>query len=202
MARSREGLAVALALVAGCSVGAGEGRVDGTVRDVACRVDVPDYHMRPDFFSADVIEDRGALGGTARMLRIRIQRGSYRESDSDGLVFLVHDVDRIARESLGRPLPLGPAGAPRIDATLYLNETCTSGFPDRFWTVPSIVEVASGEITFESIYAPDLDPSNTEIRAHFSGEFLDPTAPLDRVARIEGEFDFFYQRGRPAQVFP
>jgi len=186
-----------------CSVGSGRGRIDGTVRDVACGIEVPDYHMSPDFFAADVVEDRGAPDGrTSRGLLLRIQRGSYRESDSDGMVIYVRDVNDLVERGLGVPVPFDSGPDAPVEATLYLNQTCDAGFPDEFWTIPTILEAQSGTITFDALYAPDLDPNGTDISAHLDAVFQDPAHPEGRVARLEGEFSFYYQRGRPGQVFP
>lgn len=192
------------ALTAACSVGQGSGSLTGSVHDVVCMVEEPTYSLDPTFFSADVIEDRNAPGGMPRRrLTMRIQRGSYREGDSDGLLVLVQDANEIQRSALGVPIPITGGDDEPVQLTLYLNETCESGFPIYFWTLPLVLEAQAGTITFDAIYAPDVDPDQLEIRARLEGVvFQDPEHPADRVATIDGSFQFLYQRGRPAQPFP
>lgn len=189
-------------LVTACSVGQGSGEIGGVVHDALCEVDEPDYQLGPTFFSADVVEDRGdsAMG---RRLSIRIQRGSFREGDSDGMLVLVRDANEIARTSLGVPIEITGASDAPVQLTLYLNETCESGFPDEFWQIPLVIEAHGGTITFDAIYAPDIDSEATEISAVLTDVlFVDPLRPDERFARFSGSFRFFYQRGRPAQLFP
>ena len=55
---------------------------------------------------------------------MRIQRGSDQVVRSDGLMVLVEDAARVKRELLGKPIALGVGGDPKIDVSLYLNESC------------------------------------------------------------------------------
>lgn len=198
-------LALVVGVVAGaCSVGQGAGEIGGVVHDTLCEVEEPDYQLDPTFFSADVVEDRGdSAGEIARGLSMRIQRGSFREGDSDGLLVLVRDANEIARASLGTPIEItGTADSP-VQLTLYLNQTCESGFPDEFWQIPLVIGAHAGTITFDAIYAPDIASDETEISATLTDVlFVDPERPTERFALFSGTFRFFYQRGRPAQLFP
>jgi hypothetical protein len=192
-------------LLAGCSVGQGRGQISGSYVDRQCMVDVPDYEMSPTFFSADIVEDRDDVDGMPRKrLTIRVQRGSYREGDSDGLLVFVPDANTIAG-MLGAPIPItGDEDAP-VQLTLYMNQTCDSGFPRDFWRIPGVLEAQSGTVIFDAIYAPDVDPTSTEITLRLeSVAFLDRESPdpEERMAIMSGEISFFYQRGRPAQPFP
>jgi hypothetical protein len=202
LARSiRLGALPLCAAVAACSVGQGSGSVVGSYHDEICMVDRPEFSLAPSYFAADVIEDPGdADGQIRRQQTMRIQRGSGREADSDGLSVYVRDVNRIERELLGTPIPLVENGL--VELTLYLNQTCDAGFPSEHWQIPGILAAVSGEIVFDAVYAPDVDPS-PQITARFDDVlFADPEWPERRFARMSGEFTFFYQRGRPAQRFP
>lgn len=200
-------LAGAIALLAGaCSVGTGTGQLTGSVADPVCSLDIPDYSMGPTLFTADIIEDPGeATGETRKRLTLRIQRGTYREGDSDGLMIFVPDTNAIARTiqaSGPATFPVGAGSGAPVQMTLYLNQTCPSGGPDDYEQIPAIFEAYGGTITFDAIYAPDVAPSETEITATLDGiTFLDPER-ADRMATLSGDFSFQYQRGRPAQNFP
>ncbi len=189
-------------LAAACSVGQGRGQMTGSVVDTTCDVDIPAYSLEPTFFAADVVEERNADEPRSR-LTLRIQRGSYREGDSDGVLVFVRDANELHRSALGVPIPLdGSVDAP-VQMTLYLNETCESGFPREFWQVPLVLAAQQGTITFDRIYAPDVDPQNTEITGRFEGVlFASDERPGERFAVMDGSFSFFFQRGRPAQPFP
>ncbi len=218
-----------------CSVGQGSGQVSGQVTFLDCRTTAnqslsdSNFSLRPNFFGADFIEDTspcaifpcsdddGAVSDAGsgrvstphlrRRVLIRLQRGSYRESDSDGLLISVNDVNRIKREQLGQPLTIGnvqlrDGTEPQVRMTLYLNETCVAGFPRQFWSLPAIMEAVSGTIIFDQVYAPDVTGSSNEFVAHFDNvRFQRSEFPEARNATLNGNFRFTYQRGRPAQRF-
>lgn len=184
-----------------CSVGQGSGAMTGSVADPYCEVDVPSYSLNPTFFSADVVEEHDTPEPRHR-LTLRIQRGSYREGDSDGFVVFIRDANEIARSALGVPLPLDTSDDAPLRMTLYMNETCDSGFPREYWRVPLVLPAVQGSITFDAIYAPDLAPDATEITGHFAGVLFQSEERPERTAMMDGTFSFFYQRGRPAQPFP
>jgi hypothetical protein len=198
--------AVLWACLSACSVGQGSGEVSGRYVDTLCGIDTPiDYDLDPTFFSADVIEDGGdPVDETRRRLTIRIQRGSYSEAYSDGIWIDVADANAIARGATGVPIPISTAPDALVRMTLYMGETCVSGFPDYRWSVPAILEATSGAITFRAIYAPDVDPTQTEIAFEFTdATFTDRRRPAtERSGTMSGNASFFHQRGRPAQTFP
>jgi hypothetical protein len=169
-----------------CSVGHGQGDIAGTVSVPGCR-NGP-YDLGPSVFFGEAIE---------QLLKIRVQRGSDLEVKSDGLAVLVTDATLVKREFLDKDIDI--AGTePRVDVTLYLNESCPPG-RDK---TPVVLPAASGVIRFESIYAPQDDDDEVQITATLSDmHFEDPRNP-ERTATISGSFDFLYVRGSPAQRFP
>jgi hypothetical protein len=197
-------VAAACACVAlACSVGEGTGAATGHVVFPECRLDNPNYDLRPDFFVADFVDDpRNVTDTRWRMLDLRMQRGSYGEGSSDGIAMIVRDVDAIARTQIDVPLVVGPGQA--VEMTLFLGQTCPSGLPrGDFFTVPAILEAARGTIVFHAIYAPDVDPNASRLAADFTDvHFEDAESPTTRFGVLSGNFSFFYQRGRPAQHFP
>ncbi|MBX3270005.1 MAG: hypothetical protein KF729_07070 [Sandaracinaceae bacterium] len=185
-------IASALAFGLGCSVGGGEGSLGGAVSAPDCDVDVADYQLTPSFFSGEV---------TGAQLDLRIQRGSAIESDADGLMVQILDVNEVFQSRIGIPIPISPSERALLRAVLYLNETCKAGFPDFFDQRPLIMEAQSGAIVFSAVYAPDLDAGATLIAGELVDvRFSDHEQP-DRSAALSGTFSFFYQRGSPAQRF-
>jgi hypothetical protein len=207
-------LALVLAAAAGacvlwaCSVGQGVGEVTGEVHIPDCGVERTDYSMDPDFFAAEFTEDLRTRepGGVQRMVTLRLQRGSYRERDSDGLLILLRDVNEIQTSLLDTPIEIGNDLDAMVQMTVYLSRTCDSGFPREFWTVPGVLQAVEGTLTLSSVHspgAPDADGENIgEFRGAFDGvRFEDVNEPDTRFAILSGSFAFFYQRGRPAQHF-
>ena len=188
-----------------CSVGQGEGFAVGRIQLDDCRVNVTDYSMDPDFFAADYIESPGDIDGETRMVNLQIQRGSYREGESDGMFIFVRDVNLIGRERIGVPIDLAqaPGEDPLVQMTLYANDTCSSGLPLTFWTVPGVLAAVSGTITFDAIRAEGVEGSGDAFIGHFDDVvFASPVDPGRRNAELRGAFSFFFQRGAPAQSFP
>jgi hypothetical protein len=179
-------LAAMLALGA-CSVGHGDGEVVGEVNLPGCRAGA--YSLNPTAFYAQTAE---------KLLRISVQRGSDIEVRSDGVAVLVEDASLIKREWLGKELPVGPLGEPRIDMTLYLNASCPA---ERDMT-PLVLGAVRGSIRFEQIYAPRVDKEEVRIQARFSGVRFEDPRNDERWAELAGRFDFLYVRGSPAQRFP
>lgn len=178
----------------GCSVGEGQGQLGGEVFAPECEVDEPDYELSPSFFSGEV---------TGGQLNIRIQRGSEIEGYSDGILLQVADVNEVFRNRIGIPIPIDPDERSLLQAVLYLNHTCPSGFPDFFVTQPVIMEAMSGEVVFDAIYAPDIEAGATLIAGHLRDvRFASSDEPDTTFGQIDGSFSFFYQRGSPAQRFP
>jgi len=178
-----------LVLSLGCSVGAGEGHVEGVVNAPECGIG-GSYSLSVDFFAATVT--------TIGALEIRLQSGSDFEDKSDGLNMLVADPTPIRLMHLGEPLALGEEGA-LVTMGLYLNELCPPGRTD----IPVVYESIGGTITFESIHAPAVSESEVEIEAHFEDvELVDRSLPRTRNATLSGAFRMLFSRGRPAQRFP
>ncbi|MGE0789311.1 MAG: hypothetical protein AB7S26_26795 [Sandaracinaceae bacterium] len=183
----------ALVLASACSVGNGEGAVTGAVVAPDCDIDVSDYDLHPTFFSGEVTEEQ---------MNIRVQRGSDIEGFADGVMIHVLDVNEVFRSRIGLPIEITDEYGTLIQMELYLNETCPSGFPDDFRVTPLILQAVGGEITFRSIYAPDIEPGAAETSASFDAVELRDRDDPARSATIDGTFSFFYQRGSPAQRFP
>jgi hypothetical protein len=196
----------AVMLVLACSVGQGQGQAHGSVLVRDCSVDIPAYDLAPNFFVADFIEEPETLIGLRRRaVTLRVQRGSYAEDTSDGLAIFVRSVDEIQNALIGVPIPLGPAEErPLVTMTLYLGASCPSGRPNSdYFIVPATLGAVAGTITFDAVYAPNIAGSGLEFAAHFDGvRFESVDTPEDRHAELDGQFSFFYQRGRPAQRFP
>jgi hypothetical protein len=178
-------------VLAGCSVGAGDGEVNGTLLVAGCFPEGP-YVLSPSAFFAAAREDQ---------LSISIQRGSDKDVKSDGLAILVRDAAEVKQHWLGMELAIGgeaDAGTPVVDVTAYFNETCPSGRT----RAPTALKAVSGVIRFDAVYAPRVDASSVRV----SGELRDVRFARDgdetSFAELDGSFDFLYQRGRPAQRFP
>jgi hypothetical protein len=186
-----------------CSIGAGEGSVTGSVRIDECLLDTDDFNLGPTFFAGEFVGEPENIEPIERLrtLNIRIQRGSWRESDSDGLLVTVSDVNEMAA-TLGTPITIEDVAEAPVYLTLYLGQTCESGFPRAHWVRSAILAADSGTITFDAIYAPGLGDADAEISASFEDvHFSDVGDPDGREALLSGYFRFVYQRGRPAQRF-
>jgi hypothetical protein len=196
---------VLTALAVGCSTGAGDGKVWGSLYLPSCGVVEDDWNMGIDFFAADYFDNT---------LKIRIQDGGQDQGFSDGVMIMVRDVelfagaagqafDIVVEPDIDDFLEQGPEiGYPETTwdsparVTLYLNETCpgnTFAFTDGY-----------GSIAFDSIYVPD---ESKRIAGHFHLWFIDPRewvepGEVGAQAELFGEFDFNYNRGKPAQTFP
>ena len=201
------GLAMALAAL-GCSTAEGEGEVKSDRLYVEDCWNGP-FDLGPTFFGANPYRNT---------ITNRIQRGDNLEEVSDGLIVLVHDVDKIRDESLGTDLPVGmPAGVtppgvpvtlnpdpPRVHLSLYLHDTCH----EQNGTLYSV----DGKSSFDSLFSGDPNEGNADDRlseARFTATFADPRHILpdgsidpERTSLVTGWFRFFFQRGQPAQPFP
>jgi len=177
---------------AGCSVGHGDGEVGGIVSVAGCRREGP-YELTPTAFFAQAAE---------QVLKIRVQRGSDIEVVSDGLAVLVEDASLVKNSLLGQDIavatPIGGPRGPRIDLTLYLNESC----PAERDKTPVVLSAVSGTVRFHRIYAPEVKKGEVRIDAELSNVRFEDPRTEDRWALLEGYFDFLYVRGRPAQRFP
>jgi hypothetical protein len=197
VALSRNALAALSLLLASCSVGHGDGEVDGVVAIEGCRREGP-YQLRPTVFFAETAE---------QVLKIRVQRGSDIEVYSDGIGVLVDDAALVREQYLGQPIVVGrpplpdggqQRGVPHVDVTLFLNESC----PAERTRTPVTLSAVRGTIRFAAIYAPEVDDDDVRIAADMENvRFEDPRVD-DRWAELNGRFDFLYVRGSPAQRFP
>jgi len=200
----------AIAAIAACSVGKGTGDVSGCVYVPGCGISskTPDfqgcgvsqenYHMGPDFFAADTLEDGS--------LEIRLQKGGYWTSESDGLTLIIPEYEELSRELDGKEYvdavvppwdeleSLPPSQ--RFRVSFFLNKSCGgtgAGFSS-----------GTGALRLYSLYRPDSD--HAQIKGAFDLYFEDTrpheegTSPAQ--SRLKGGFDFEYQRGLPAQHFP
>jgi hypothetical protein len=167
-------------------VGHGEGDLVGNVSIPGC-FSGP-YELGPSAFFGQAIE---------QLLRIRVQRGSDLEINSDGLAVLVADATKLKREFLKADIDIA-GNEPRVDLSFYLNESCPPG-RDK---TPVVLPAVSGTIRFDAIYAPQVNEDQVQITATMTDvRFEDPRNPA-RSAKLNGSFDFLYVRGSPSQRFP
>lgn len=175
-------------VLSACSVGHGTGDISGTVQVAGCR-QAGRYDLSPTVFFAQATE---------QLLRIRVQRGGDLEVKSDGIAILVEDASLVKEEHLGEALSLVPGTEPRIDMSVYLNESCE---PGRDQT-PVVLGAVSGTIRFDKIYAPQVKKDEVEISVTIENARFEDPRNADRWAELSGDFDFLYVRGSPAQRFP
>ncbi len=178
-----------VALCLSCSVGHGDGHLEGSVYIEGCRR-AGAYTLAPNSFFAQTAE---------KLLSLRVQRGGDIEVFSDGITVLIKDAALLKRDYLGTAIDLADGGAPGVSATAYFNETC----PSRRDKVPAILKAVSGTITFAAVYAPKVNEDDVRITAKLEqARFEDGEDPEARWAELTGDFDFLYVRGSPAQHFP
>jgi hypothetical protein len=173
-----------------------------------CGIDDPHFSLEPTFFGGDFY---------AGSFTIRLQHGGDNAEFSDELTFQVDDTEYVAR-NLDRRLPVGGAGVAPVHAVLGLTRSCgRRGTTQRGQNVA--LEAFSGYIVFHSIYRGSSiatpEARNTEV-TEFSIALRDPRPvrdfvdsatpePQDRTSstgELEGRFQFYFTRGRPAQRFP
>lgn len=195
----------------GCTVGEGEGWVKSNrlyIRDCWNGA----FDLRPDFFATNPFSDSTQI--------IRVQRGDNLQEVSDGLMILVNDTGAV-RERLGEDIPVGvPKGVscpgvpvvydpdpPLVNMALYVHDSCHT---QEAATIHSI----EGFINFKALFSGDInekdgserltDASFTDVRfAHQCDVVPEGGAQDDTVfSSVSGHFDFYFQRGQPAQPFP
>jgi len=199
-------LALTLAVGTGCTVGEGSGEVRAE-RLYLKGCWNGSFNLQPDFFAANPY--RGDS------LQIRVQRGDNNQEASDGLTVLVNDLVAV-KSQLGKPIPVGlPEGVappgqplsgepgPLVSLSLYLHQTCHEQ--------NSATYSVSGNITFNSIFSGDPNEEDSDARltdATFNVQFADPRELVDATdaaavtsSDVIGKFNFFFQRGQPAQPF-
>jgi hypothetical protein len=200
----------------GCSVGQGEGSATSADLYVPACWEGP-FDLRPTFFGANPFDDT---------LTIRVQRGEREIGVSDGYTMLISNVQAVRTFGLDTDLPLGlPLGVtpfgyplpplpnpPAASLTLYLNNSCRRQ--------NSLLYSVSGSVRFSKLFSGDLSEENAEdriTRGSFSAVLVDPRDavpdlsadagvpyryPSSRTSVLEGDFDFVFHRGIPAQPFP
>ncbi len=186
-------LALLCALLAACSVGTGEGRAEGVINIPQCELLDTPYSMQPSFWGGELVVDD--------QLEIRMQRSGALESASDGLRVLVRDPAMVKQDLLGSPITLESLDpeTPLIRMSLYLNKTC----PVELDRIPVNYESIAGTVTFDAIYAPSVDDKDFRISMRFDNvRFEASTRSEARYAILEGDMDFLFNRGRPAQRYP
>lgn len=206
--------AVALTLTVSCSVGDGTGAVRGRLMVEACSINDQNYSMQPEFFGGD-----WHLG----TFTIQIARGGDTGEYADELVFLVDDTAYVAQH-LNERIAVGPSGVAPVHAVLRLTKSC--GRRELVQTSPNVaLEAWRGYAVFESIYRGDPNADASARRTavtSFALELSDPRAVRDYTnsaggravgegrepapvsqsrAELEGNFEFYFVRGRPAQRF-
>ncbi len=173
-----------------CNPGTGVGSLTGTLTVADCEIVDAPFDLDPDFFIAE-----GVLGG----LHMRLQHGSDLPLRSDGFWIDVLSSQAVVDRGLGTPIPV--ATGSRTDAvkvSMYLNASC----PVLRHEAPAVLEGVGGTIAFTQIYNPDADGEPNIVGTFDAVEFIDPARPSTRHATISGNFDFIYNRGRPAQRYP
>ncbi|MFO0645305.1 MAG: hypothetical protein U0326_03640 [Polyangiales bacterium] len=203
-----------MVLTVSCSVGDGVGAVRGRLMVEACSLDVPRYSMQPGFFGGEW--HQGSF-------TIQIAPGGDTGEYADELVFLVDDTGYVARH-LNERIEVGAAGVAPVHAVLRLTKSC--GRRELVQTSPNVaLEAWRGYAVFESIYRGDPTADASARRTavtSFSLELSDPRAVRDYTnsagtravgegrepapvsqsrAELEGNFEFYFVRGRPAQRF-
>ena len=203
----------AMAIAACVSVGDGKGDAKSEHLIAKDCWDGP-FDLEPDFFAADPFRDT---------VHIRLQRGNYLLELSDGVVILIDSMEEV-RGRLGEDIPvtISPGVAPPglspgdlcegdlcespIHAALYLLDSCHAQ--------NTVLYAISGTVTFEELFSGDpneSDPAERFSAGRFAltvGDLRDvtiddegiPTVP--NTSDIKGSFEFFFQRGQPAQPFP
>jgi len=192
----------------GCTVGEGQGYV------VSDRLYIQDcwngaLDLRPDFFASNPYSDETQM--------IRVQRGDNLLEVSDGLMVLVRDTPAVraqlgAELEVGLPVGVAPPGVPvvydpdppLVNLSLYMHDSCH--------TQNATLHSIDGSIIFTSLFSGDTseqDGSERRTVASFTARFADPrhlTLAGEEnaavISTVRGEFDFYFQRGQPAQPFP
>jgi hypothetical protein len=205
---------IASTLPMACSIGEGDGTIQSEKLFMAGCWDGP-LDLQPTFFSANAFEDS---------MLIRVQRGERQLEVSDGLAIVVNDVATIREHHLGEALPIGlppgvvPPGVPpryvaeppKVSLSLYLYETCH--------VQNGAVYAYDGWMRFDSLFSGDRNETRAQDRltaATFEALVADPRAmeydadgnltPNEgdgRSSTVTGTFQFYFQRGVPAQPFP
>lgn len=198
---------------ASCSLG------DGTGSVTCDNLVAPDcwkgaYDLQPDFFAASPYRDS---------IYVRIQKGSDLQGVSDGLLILVDDVKDVEShlgEALPVTLPAGVAPPGIVPGSLCGSNCSESGVHLTFYLLHScfnentVFYGISGTITFTHIFngnPNESDASKKLTEGDFDVMVGDPQSivrsgpdagTIPDQSELKGHFQFFFQRGQPAQPFP
>ncbi|MBL8600629.1 MAG: hypothetical protein JNK72_01765 [Myxococcales bacterium] len=206
-------IATACALSGGCTVGEGVGTIRGALTVPICNVNDGDFDLAQDFYGGEWHEGS---------LLIHISRGGENGEFGDEFVLRVDDTGYVARH-LGERIAIGPAGVAPVQAVLRLNRLCGRQSITRYAPVVAL-EGFEGYAVFRSVYRgdPNADaPARLTHVSEFSVALRDPRdfrntrpdrefaenaprepAPLPPArGELEGSFQFYFSRGRPAQRF-
>jgi hypothetical protein len=218
-------LATCLALgTVSCSVGQGEGYVRSVRLFVADCWD-GSFNLQPTFFGATPFED-------TLTIRVQRGERDILVSDGVSLLVYDVDRVRanpgeelrlglpVGVTPLGFPLPPTPT-PPAATLTLYLNNSCRAHNSQLF--------AVDGTVTFTRLFSGDLNEDNSDARlteGRFTATVVDPRYaiaredaesrgieladagpaeygyPSEMTSVINGEFNFVFHRGTPAQPFP
>lgn len=202
--------------VPACSVGQGDGSARSDDLYVPGCWEGP-FDLQPTFFGANPFDDT---------LTLRVQRGEREIGVSDGFTMLINDLRAVRTGGLERDLPLGlPLGVtplgyplpptpnrPAATLTLYLNNSCRRQ--------NSLLYSIDGTVRFSKLFSGDPNEDNADdriTRGSFRAIVVDPrdavpntapdagmpfTYPPGQTSVLEGDFDFVFHRGIPAQPFP
>lgn len=202
----------AVTLALGCSVGDGLGTIRGSVYAPSCGVDLARYDMHADFFASEW--DQGSFA-------IHITHGGNAGDYNDELMFRVQDTAYVASH-LNERMAVGPAGAAPVQAVLRLDRSCGRVEITEYAPVVGL-EAYEGYVVFREVYrgSPNADSTGrlTDV-SEFSIRLRDPRTSLElrnghvptgstrepavlppATAELEGSFQFYFARGRPAQWF-
>jgi hypothetical protein len=196
----------------GCTVGEGVGTVRGQLRVPICGIDDDQYDLRPQFYGAEW--QQGSLA-------IHVSQGGDTGEFSDELVLRVTDTAYIAAH-LNERIAVGPPGATPVQAILRLNRACGRQSITRY--APNVgLEAMQGYVVFAAVYRGDPGGEAAARLTHITEFSLslrdarlvsnlrldrplpegprEPPALEETRAELEGELQFYFSRGRPAQRF-
>jgi len=190
-ASSREhgALVLCLLLASGCTTGRGEGDVVGQVWAPDCNLIAEPVDLKPNFFAMQPSR-------AAEIINIVVQRGSDLVSFSDGINVFIRDPALIKESMLGTDIEFQALASP-VEMTLYLNARCTG-----YARTPVAYAAISGTIRFDQLFVPWMENETKETIAVFSNVlFVDNKDPEQRRAVLDGDFQFLFKAGLPAQYF-
>lgn len=201
--------AVAVAcVVCACSVGEGIGEVRGPMHVALCDLNDDHYDLAPNFFGGDFYNGS---------FTIRLQNSGDNPEFNDELLFLVDSTEYVANH-LNQRLPIGPGRGYPVHAVMSLNRSCGRvAVTERGQNVS--MEAQAGYIVFQSIYRgttlADANFRLTSVSAfaitlrdlrpvqnNINPETPEPHAVPPSRGELDGSFQFYFARGRPAQRFP